>query len=180
MSVEHIEPKRILCYGVCGSGKTTLARRIGEATGIPWHSADDLAWLPGWVMTSTEWQAEKIAAIVEQDEWVLDTAYGKWIDVTLGRVELIVALDYPRWFSFGRLLKRTVSRAIDKKPICNGNTETWRQMFSRDSILVWHCRSFKRKRERIRAWEADPDVSVFVFRSARAAEDWVRSLSQAG
>lgn len=173
-----MEARRILCYGVCGSGKTTLARGIAEATGIPWHSADDLAWLPGWVMTEAEWQAEKIAEIVAQPEWVLDTAYGTWIDVPVAKVELIVALDYPRWFSFGRLLKRTLSRAIDKKPVCNGNYETWRQVFSRNSILVWHFKSFKRKRDRIRAWEADPNMNVIVFRSAKDTDAWLKTLSQ--
>ena len=166
-----------MCYGVCGSGKTTLAKRIGERTGLPWHSADDLAWLPGWKETSLEFQTEKIGEIVSQEEWVLDTAYGKWIDLPMSRVELIVALDYPRWFSFARLLRRTFARAIDKKPICNGNVETWKTTFSRKSILVWHFQSFSRKRERIRKWQADPKgPAVVAFRNPRAAEKWLLSL----
>ena len=40
--------RRILVYGVTGSGKTTLVRRIGLAAGLPWHSVDEIGWLPGW------------------------------------------------------------------------------------------------------------------------------------
>jgi adenylate kinase family enzyme len=40
-------PSKILVYGVTGSGKTTLARQIGERLGLPWHSVDDLTWEPG-------------------------------------------------------------------------------------------------------------------------------------
>ena len=44
------DPKRILVYGVTGSGKTSLAQRIAEILALPWHSMDDeVGWLPGWV-----------------------------------------------------------------------------------------------------------------------------------
>jgi len=54
--------------------------------------------------------------------------------VPFATVELIVALDYPRWFSLQRLLRRTLARVVDKRRICNGNTETWRRMFSREVV----------------------------------------------
>ena len=150
-------PRRILVYGVTGSGKTSLARRVGEATGLPWHSVDDeIGWLPGWTERPAEDQRRIAERICAGEEWVLDTAYGKWLDVPFARVELIVALDYPRWFSLQRLLRRTVSRAVTGQEMCNGNVESWRQVFSHDSIIVWHFRSWARKRERIRRWVADP------------------------
>lgn len=183
-----------MVYGVTGSGKTTLARRIGEATGLPWHSADDeIGWLPGWVMRSPEEQRRIAEDLCAQQEWVLDTAYGTWLDVPLERLDLIVALDYPRWFSLQRLVRRTVSRAVTRQEMCNGNTETWRQAFSRDSIIVWHFRSWARKRARIRQWAADPTgvrpgatvdssdldgvPAVLHLKSAREAERWCLSLS---
>src|SRR5438067_5938121 len=90
-------PTRILVYGVTGSGKTTLARRIGEATGLPWHSVDDeIGWLPGWVERPRDEQRDFAARIASADAWVLDTAYSHWRDVVIARAELIVELDYPR------------------------------------------------------------------------------------
>jgi adenylate kinase family enzyme len=166
--------KRVLVYGVCGSGKTTLASRLSEVTGIPWHSVDDLAWLPGWRTTTEEYQRGVIAPICESESWILDTAYGQWLDLAIDRAEVIVALDYPRWFSFLRLLRRTFSRVVDKKPICNGNVETLRNTFSRDSILLWHFRSFRRKRTRIRSWAAAVSgPPVIVIQSAWEAEMWL-------
>jgi len=47
-------------------------------------------------------------------------------------------------------------RLIDRTAICNGIRETLRQTLSRDSLLLWHCRSFGRTRRRIRGWLADP------------------------
>ena len=169
-------------YGVTGSGKSTLARRIGEATGLPWHSVDDeVGWLPGWVERPREEQRELASRIVASDEWVLDTAYGHWRDVVAERAELIVALDYPRHVSLLRLLRRTARRVRTGEEACNGNRETLRLALSSDSIIVWHFRSFAKKRQRMDAWEADPSAPpVLRFRSPRDTERWLGSLQRSG
>jgi adenylate kinase family enzyme len=171
-------PQRILVYGVTGSGKTTLARRIGEITGLPWHSMDDeVGWLPGWVERPVEDQVRMVARLVASESWVLDTAYGHWRDLVLARADLVVALDYPRWVSLTRLVGRTMRRAFTRETACNGNIETWRKVFSSDSILVWHFRSFARKRSRIAAWEADLNApSVVRLRSPFETERWLTAL----
>lgn len=169
--------RRVLLYGVTGSGKTTAAARISEATGIPWTSVDDLTWEPGWVSVGSDEQRRRIAEICSREVWLLDTAYGEWAEVPLARADLVVALDYPRWFSLQRLVRRTLVRVVDKRPVCNGNVETWRQLFGDDSIIRWHFRSFDRKRERIRGWAADPDKPrVLRFTRAKDLEAWIRRL----
>jgi len=73
-----------------------------------------------------EEQRRRFEEICAGDTWLLDTAYGAWLDVPLARVELVVALDYPRWVSLLRLVRRTFGRIVDKQTICNGNVETLR------------------------------------------------------
>jgi adenylate kinase family enzyme len=168
---------RVLIYGVTGSGKTTLAQQVAERTGLPFHSVDDLTWEPGWVEVPAEEQRRRIAVICAGERWILDSGYGKWLDLVLARTDLIVALDYPRWRSLGRLMRRTLARAIDRRKICNGNTESFRQMLSRDSILLWHFQSFARKRARMRAWMADPDgPAVIRLTSPAATRLWLAAL----
>jgi adenylate kinase family enzyme len=170
---------RLLIYGVTGSGKTTLAAKVAAATGLPWHSVDDLTWEPGWVGVPADEQRRRIQTICARERWILDTAYGSWLDLPLARAELIVALDYSRWRSLGRLIRRTLLRAVDRRTICNGNTESFRQAFSRDSIIVWHFRSFARKRQRIRNWAADPSgPEVVRLTSPRATRRWLAGLGR--
>jgi adenylate kinase family enzyme len=173
--------RRILVYGVTGSGKSTLARRIGERLELPYHAIDDLTWEPNWVPVSTEVQRERVGAVCAGDSWVIDSAYGRWLDLPLARADLIVGLDLPRWLSFGRLFRRTVGHLVRQEETCNGNRETFRNMFlSRDSILVWHFRSFKRKQRRMRAWHADPAMpGVVLLRSPAEVEQWLGTLSSA-
>jgi adenylate kinase family enzyme len=166
---------RILVYGVTGSGKTTLARRMGELSGLPWHSVDDLTWEPNWVAVPIDEQRRRIEEICAGEEWILDTAYSQWREIPLDRAELIVALDYPRWLSLSRLIRRTLARLVDRRTICNGNRETLRTLFARDSIVLWHFQSFQRKRARMRAWSSNPaGPEVHRFTSPRQLEDWLR------
>lgn len=171
-------PARILIYGVTGSGKTTYASRLAQKTGLPWHSIDDLTWDRDWVPVPVAEQRRRVAEICAHERWILDAAYGQWLDIPLARVELIIGLDFPRWVSLTRLLRRTAARIVDRRPICNGNRESLRTAFSRDSIIVWHFRSFRHKRARIRAWAGNnvgPEVRRFT--SPRVLDDWLDGVA---
>jgi hypothetical protein len=92
-------------------------------------------------------------------------------------VDLEGGLDYPRWFSLQRVFRRSVMRAIDKKPICNGNTESFHAMLGRDSIIAWHFRSFGRKRGLMRTWAAAAEgPAVLLFTRSRNLEIWIDTL----
>jgi len=69
-------------------------------------------------------------------------------------------------------------RAIDKKPICNGNTESFRAMVGRDSLIGWRFRSFGRKRGRMRTWAAAAEgPAVLLFTRSRDLEVWIDTLA---
>jgi adenylate kinase family enzyme len=168
---------RILVYGVTGSGKTTLAAQIAERTGLPWHDVDELTWATGWVEVPHDEQRRRIRQICEGECWILDTAYAIWSEIPLARVDLVVALDFPRWVSFSRLLRRTAARVLTRRPVCNGNVETLRQVFGRESILAWHVTSFPRKRANIEAWSRQVSPEVVRLTSPRATREWLETLS---
>lgn len=178
-SVDSPLPRRILIYGVAGTGKSTAAARLSRITGIPWHSVDDeIGWLPASEAPWTNRTEEDMKAIAEdiaaRDEWILDSAYRQFREPVLARVELVVGLDYSRVFSFGRLVRRTFLRVKDRTPACSGNIETLRRALSNDSILLWHFRSFPGKRARIRAWADDPSAPpVLVFRKSAELDRWL-------
>ena len=165
-----------------GSGKSSAARAYAQATGLPEFSADDdIGWLPGWQQRTVEEQRDLAAAIAAQDRWVLDSAYGVWRDVVLPRAELVVGLDYPRWLSLARLVRRTLRRAVTREPVCNGNQETLARLFIQDSIIRWHFRSFTRKRQVMRGIDSDPAMPPAVlFRHPRQLDAWLAQLSASG
>jgi adenylate kinase family enzyme len=163
------DARRILVYGATGSGKSTMAEGIGELTGIPVTSVDDICWSPGWVQMPKHEQLETFDRITRGDAWILDSAYEGWRYLAHERADLVVALDFARLTSFSRLLRRTLHRMIDGTEVCNGNRESFREIFlARDSILLWHVTSFRRKRAEMRTWEA-ADFGPRVIRLRRPA-----------
>ena len=56
--------KKILVIGSGGAGKSTLARRLYEMTGIEIYHLDKIFWQPGWASIAREELAEKIKAIL--------------------------------------------------------------------------------------------------------------------
>jgi len=140
---------------------------------------DELCWDPGWVSPPPEEQARRILPRLADERWVFDSIYGTFLPPAGERAQVIVGLDYPRWLSFGRLVRRTCTRWWTQEEVCNGNRETLRAILGRDSILVWHFRSFARKRDRLRRWHADPDeLPVVLLRSPRDAEALVGWLAR--
>jgi adenylate kinase family enzyme len=170
--------QRILVYGVTGSGKSTLAARTAGRLNLPFYAMDDLTWEKGWVPVPEQEQRRRVAEVVANEAWVIDASYGSWNDLVLERVELIVGLDLPRAVSLSRLLRRTLSHIVRHTPTCNGNLETWRNsFFDQESILVWHFKSFKRKRLRMRHWQSSTEFPETVLLHSRAeVEQWYASL----
>jgi adenylate kinase family enzyme len=148
------DARRILVYGATGSGKSTMAQRLSELTGIPWTSVDDICWRPGWVPMPPNEQLTHFDALTGTRSWILDSAYGGWRHLAHERADLVVALDLARLISLTRVIRRTGTRVMAHQEVCNGNHESWRTVFARDSLVVWHSTSFRRKRTEMRSWEA--------------------------
>ena len=170
--------RRILVVGVTGSGKSTFARRVASQRGVAFVDGDTIGWLPGWVQRDPDAQRALAEERLATDEWVLASAWRAWADLALARAELVVALDLPRLVSLRRLVARTVRRVVTHEEVCNGNTETLRTALSRDSVVLWHFRSFARKRVTAHAWSEDPAVPpVLLVRSVAEAETLARRLA---
>lgn len=170
---------RILLYGVTGSGKTTAADRIGDVLGLPSHHVDDeIGWLPHWAERPEEDQKRLAKAMAAGDRWVIDSAYGKWRESILERAQCVVALDYPRRVSLGRLIHRSMRRLLRQEAMCNGNYESLGRLLGHDSIIRWRFRSFDRKREVIAAMEsANAGPPVVRVRSQSEFDALLKALS---
>lgn len=170
--------RRILCFGVTGSGKSTMAVALGDRLGLPVTLVDDLCWSPGWVQRSRDEIDASVLPILAGDAFVLDTVYGFHNEHALASVDVIVGLDYARVVSLARLVRRTARRIRTREPVCNGNVETLRLALARDSIIGWHFRSWRSKRERMRRWHADAAAPSVLLLGRPADAD--RLLAELG
>lgn len=142
--------QRVWVVGSCGSGKTTVARCVGEALGLSTAHVDDYIWLPGWKLRDRNQMLDMVDERLAGDQWVMEGNLGRdaqrlW--AIADRADLILWLDLPFRVTFWRLVVRCLRRGIMRAEICNGNRESLRQSFlSHNSILLYAFATRHRRR----------------------------------
>ena len=177
-------PERVLVAGVTGSGKTTLAARIGDAWGLRHVEIDALFHGANW--TPRPEFLEDVRAFAAEDRWVTEWQYtSKGTDEVLPpRAQLVVWLDYPYRVVRSRLLRRTLARGILRTPLWNGNVEKpiW-QMWRgepEENILLWQTNTLHKWAERMPGViEHFPHLTIVRLRHPRETEKWLRAQAVA-
>ena len=86
-----------------------LARRLGDATGLPVIHMDREYWQPGWVQPEPSEWASRVDELAAGDSWIMDGNYGGTMAQRLARADTIVFLDVPRSVCVWGALKRRVA-----------------------------------------------------------------------
>jgi adenylate kinase family enzyme len=159
--------------GPTGSGKTSFARTLAEKLGVPHIELDALFWKPGWVESSAEELRVNVEPLLAADGWVVDGNYsGKLGTYVIDQADEIVWLDLPLRRTWWRLLRRTVRRLRTREVICGSNRESFRQAFlSRESILLYSLRTYRRTRAARTEWTAG--YPVVKLRSPREVQEYL-------
>ena len=105
--------KRVVILGRGASGKSTLAKRLGDITGLPVIEVDKIFWQPGLIATPREqWvvMQEKLAA---EDRWIMEGDLGPYdaVEVRLRAADTIIFLDFSLVRCAWRAIRRSHERA---------------------------------------------------------------------
>jgi len=108
--------QRVLVLGCGGAGKSTLAHRLGEITGLPVIHLDAEYWRPGWVETPKEpWRA-RVRELVARERWIMDGNYADTLELRLPAADTIIFLDCARWRCLLRVFRRVAANAGRTRP----------------------------------------------------------------
>ena len=98
--------KRIMVIGSCGSGKSTLSRKLQSITNLPLYHLDQYYWKPNWTETSDEdWKAI-VLDLAAKESWIIDGNFGSTMNLRLKRADTIIFMDLPTYKCLWRVLKR--------------------------------------------------------------------------
>jgi len=169
--------RRILIAGVSGAGKTTLARRVSERTGIPHTEIDALRHGPGWVPRDT-FDAD-VESFTRADRWITEWQYRELRPLLAERADTLVWLDLPTAVTMARVIRRTLRRRMRREALWNGNIEgpLWTFFTQRDHIIRWAWRTRNSWRGHVaEAAAAHPELRIIRLRSRADVTSWLDSL----
>ena len=108
--------KRVAIIGPGGAGKSTLARQMGEKTGLPVVHLDAVYWHAGWVETPKEVWEQTVRGLTEQTAWITDGNFGGTMDLRLAAADTIIFLDLPPLLCVVRVLHRFLRYRAQSRP----------------------------------------------------------------
>ncbi len=110
--MKFISMSKIHVTGNAGAGKSTLAREIGTALGLPVFGLDKIVWQEGWVKTPPETRAAKERALISRPEWVIEGVSQTVRDAA----DTVFFLDVDRKTSLIRCAKRNWKFLFTSRP----------------------------------------------------------------
>ncbi|MEX2296987.1 MAG: hypothetical protein WD715_06210, partial [Dongiaceae bacterium] len=122
---------RVAIIGNAGGGKSTLARKLGAARGLPCHAVDQLQWLPGWRPAPQQEFDARHDAILAGERWIVDGVGGlDAIARRIARADTVLLVDLPLrthlWWATKRQIRSIFLGRPDGPEGCPMWHVTWR------------------------------------------------------
>ena len=165
--------KRVIIVGCGGAGKSTLARQLGEITGLPVVHLDKIFWLPGWVERDREEFDELLRQEMSKDEWIMDGNFNRTMPERLSRCDTVIYLDYSRLTCLFGVLKRVLTTYGTIRPdMGEGCPERVDLEF-----LKWVWTFNKNKRQRYYGlFREASHAQVMIFKNRRQTKQYLKEL----
>ncbi|BFM18251.1 DNA topology modulation protein [Maricurvus nonylphenolicus] len=160
--------KKVAIFGNTGGGKSTLAKQLAEATGIPLHPLDKIKYLPGGEEVPHTEYLTTHAELLQQEQWIID-GFGcvpsAW--ERFAAADTLIYLDLPL-FTHGMWVTKRLLKGLfvnpegwpENSPILKGTLNSYR--------VLWLCHSKLTPRYRQFVTEAEISKQVHHLRSPDA------------
>jgi adenylate kinase family enzyme len=154
--------RRVVILGRGGAGKSTLARRLGDITGLPVVELDKIFWRSGLLPTPRDEWIHLQQKLVREEKWIMDGDLGPYdaVEERLRAADTIVLLDFSLPRCAWRALRRSRERA-----------DFWRW------VLAWRRRSRPVLMHAIA--NHAPGAALRVLRDPKAVNRFIAEVAEA-
>lgn len=165
--------KRVIIIGCGGAGKSTLAQKLGEKTGLPVVHLDKLYWKPGWVKRTPEEFDPIVLSEIEKEEWIMDGNFNRTISLRLRRCDTVVYMDFNRVTCLLGVLKRVLTTYGKVRPDMGAGCPERIDL----DFLQWVWNFNKNKREKYHALLAEAThARVIILKNRRGVRRFLNEL----
>jgi adenylate kinase family enzyme len=165
--------RRIVIVGCAGSGKSTVARQVGERLGLPVLHLDTLYWLPGWKEPDGAAYRERFTEALAAEAWVSDGNFFETLALRLPLADALVILERPRWLCLWRVLWRACFERRGRVDLPEGCPETFDWKLLR---YVWRYDAVSRPALEAARLAHGPEVPTIRLCSDREVAAYLRAL----
>jgi adenylate kinase family enzyme len=168
--------KRVAIFGNTGGGKSTLARRLAELTGLPLYPIDLIQFRTGGGRVPHEEYLKAHADLILRDAWIID-GFGceasAWL--RFGVADTLIYLDLPLSTHYWWVTKRLIKSAFvgpegwpDNSPMWSSTLDSW--------LVVSRCERHLAPKYRQVVAAASSSRRVYHLRSARQIGRFVETV----
>lgn len=87
--------KKTIIIGCSGAGKSTFARKLRDATGLPLYYLDCVWHRPDKSHITREEFDARLKELLKNDEWIIDGNYSRTIEMRLRECDTVFFFDLP-------------------------------------------------------------------------------------
>lgn len=160
--------EKIIVIGGSGSGKSTFARKLAEATGLPLYHLDNVFWNEDKTHVSREVFDRRLDVILGYDRYIIDGEYGRTIGRRIAAADTIFFFDIP----LKERLAGAVSRIGTVRPDIpwveeelDPGFEKWIRDYDTDQ-----------RPETLSLLEKYKEKEIIIFKSRAEADDFILKL----
>ena len=168
--------RKVAVFGNAGGGKSTLARKLAEATRLPLHSIDLLQWRVGGEPVPHDEYLKAHADLLARDAWIID-GYGcrpsAW--ERFASADTLVYVDLPLPVHAAWVTRRLVAGMFrtpegwpDGSPMLRSTLSSYR--------VLWPCHKHLTPKYRQLVADARATKRVHHLRSPREIEAFLASV----
>ncbi|UTR09764.1 topology modulation protein [Evansella sp. LMS18] len=172
--------EKIIVTGVsAGAGKSTFARKLGEALDLPVYHLDSYYWKPGWKEAPEEEFVNAQKEITAKEKWIIEGNYSSTLSVRTDPADTIFFINQPLYKCLYRVMKRRIQFHNKSRPdIARGCPEKLDWKF-----IKFIIGTYKRRKESLpehfrKISMEDMNKSVYIFENDREMESFLMKFKR--
>ena len=159
---------KIMITGCCGSGKSTLSRKLANSTGLPLFHLDMIWWRPDESHIPREEFDRILTEITAEECWIIEGDYSRTYEVRLRACDTLIFLDYDEETCMTGLRQRVGQKRSDIP---------WveRKLEQELVDIVYSYRQDNRPKL-LSLMEKYPEKRTLVFHTRAEADAWLETI----